>query len=384
MPDAAQPSPLGNGVAFTRLKKLRSIRANRTNLLRHLASVAVLAGSWLAAGCATAPPAVAAAQSPAPAPAPRQTEFESLWQAYAATSSDIQLQADCMPQFHRARASRRGAVLLLHGFGGCPQQFNALAPLLAAAGFDVLVPRLPGHGHALLADGSEDLTAVPTGRDWETRYGDFVVSMNDIMAASPGLRVLVGFSLGGALAVNAVLRAPDLYDRLLLLTPLLGIRGGPTVEWLAGTLGGVPGIRNIIVKPAGMHQECVGWSANGRAGFCDYQLRHVAALARLVRQNLAGYSATPLTVPIQIVAAGDERYVSNDRITAFARQQAPGGHVALQVMPAGVPHEMLTPYENGDREMFWLDALLQASVRYVADGDVCDGDWDHCLLPAAP
>ena len=384
MSDAAQASPPGNSLAFPRLQKPHSIRVRRINRVRHSVVAAVLTGSWLAAGCATAPPAVATAQAQAPAQAPRQTEFESLWQAYAATSDGIRLQADCTPQFHRAQASRRGAVLLLHGFGGCPQQFNALAPLLAAAGFDVLVPRLPGHGHALLADGSEDLTAVPTGRDWEPRYGDFVLSMNDMLAASPGLRVLVGFSLGGALAVNAALRAPELYDRLLLLAPLLGIRGGPTVEWLAGTLGGVPGLRNIIVKPAGMRQECAGWRANGRAGFCDYQLRHAAALARLVRQNLAGYSATPLTVPMQIFATGDERYVSNDRITAFARQQSLGGQATLQAMPAGVPHEMLTPYENGGREMFWLDALLQASVRYVADGDVCDGDWDHCLLPAAP
>ena len=49
-------------------------------------------------------------------------------------------------------------VLVLHGFTGNPQSMRPLAEALAAAGFTVDLPLLPGHGTAL-----EDM--VPTRFD---------------------------------------------------------------------------------------------------------------------------------------------------------------------------------------------------------------------------
>ena len=43
---------------------------------------------------------------------------------------------------HHARA----AVLLLHGFTGSPWEVRPLGESLAARGFHVLAPQLPGHG----------------------------------------------------------------------------------------------------------------------------------------------------------------------------------------------------------------------------------------------
>ena len=37
-------------------------------------------------------------------------------------------------------------------------------------------------------------------------------------------------------------------------------------------------------------------------------------------------------------------------------------------LPANVPHEMLSPYENTDQQMHWLGGLLSVSVEFVADG----------------
>ncbi len=51
-------------------------------------------------------------------------------------------------------------VLVLHGFTGNPQSMRPLAEALAAAGFTVELPLLPGHGTAV-----EDM--VPTRwEDW--------------------------------------------------------------------------------------------------------------------------------------------------------------------------------------------------------------------------
>ena len=40
-------------------------------------------------------------------------------------------------------------ALVLHGFTGCPQSMRGLAQALAAAGFAVELPLLPGHGTAV-------------------------------------------------------------------------------------------------------------------------------------------------------------------------------------------------------------------------------------------
>ena len=45
---------------------------------------------------------------------------------------------------HGARAEH--AIAFYHGFTNCPQQFIALGQRFFDAGYNVYVPRLPGHG----------------------------------------------------------------------------------------------------------------------------------------------------------------------------------------------------------------------------------------------
>ncbi len=81
-------------------------------------------------------------------------------------------------------------VLVLHGFTGNPGSMRVLAERLAAAGFTVDLPLLPGHGTVV-----EDM--IPTGwSDWlahaEARYAALRERCDQV--------VVVGLSMGGALA----------------------------------------------------------------------------------------------------------------------------------------------------------------------------------------
>jgi esterase/lipase len=301
--------------------------------------------------------------------------FSGEWKHYADEVNALPRQEGCEPQFLPASrsVSRRGAVVMFHGFGGCPQQFLELGNRVSAEGFDVLLPLLPGHG-VVPKDGKDDLSRLPTSKDWDTRYAGLAQRMNEIMTRSPGTKVIVGFSLGGAISLNANMQAETLYDRQLLLSPMLAIRGGAFVEGLAGFMGRVPGIRNIVVKPAARREECRAWQAAGRAGFCDYQLKHVVALLNLQDLNDALYEQESLITPVQIVAAGDENYISNDTIVSFTERQRANGPVSLCFMPADVPHEMLSVYENAGREMYWLDDLLTDAVLFIAGKDFFPAD----------
>ncbi len=320
----------------------------------------------LPAGCTTA----AFSDVAPPAEQEDLAAFTAAWADYANGVNETPHAADCEPRRFAAvpGTKRRGAVIMFHGFGSCPQQFLELAPRISAQRFDVLLPLLPGHGAMPTAGGEDDLSDLPSADEDSSRYVKFATSMNRIMAASPDEKIIVGFSFGGAISLNAALQATELYDRLLLLAPMLAIRGSAFVETLAEALGRTPGLDEMIVKPRGFRAECRSWQAAGRAGFCDYRYKHVVALIDLAQINRQLDARQPLSNPVQVVAAGDDDYVSNDRIADYASAQAEFGPISLCYMPADVPHEMLTPYENAGRDMYWLEPLLMDTTAFVVHG----------------
>ena len=107
----------------------------------------VLIVNFSVAGCA-ANSTVATETAVLPVIAPSIEAFDDGWHSYTDEINQVTRQTDCAPRMLKGspEVSRRGAVLMLHGFGGCPQQFFDLAQHIASQGFDVLLPLLPGQG----------------------------------------------------------------------------------------------------------------------------------------------------------------------------------------------------------------------------------------------
>lgn len=100
------------------------------------------------------------------------------------------------------------AVLLLHGFTGSPWEVRPLGEVLAANGYHVYAPRLPGHGT------QPEAMAWVTHRDWEQAAEDALMSLNGYR------RVFVaGLSMGALLALILAARHPDLVKGLVLMAP---------------------------------------------------------------------------------------------------------------------------------------------------------------------
>lgn len=88
-------------------------------------------------------------------------------------------------------SDREDIVLLLHGWTGSPSHFRLLADDLAAAGFGVTVPLLPGHGTSIEA-------ILQVGwRDWVRAAAE---AADDVLASGARLH-LGGLSMGGLLAI---------------------------------------------------------------------------------------------------------------------------------------------------------------------------------------
>ncbi|MCZ2824776.1 MULTISPECIES: alpha/beta hydrolase [unclassified Modestobacter] len=102
-------------------------------------------------------------------------------------------------------------VLLCHGFTSTPQSLRLWGEHLAAAGFTVRCPLLPGHGTRW-----QDANAS-TEEDW---YQELSAALDDLRARC-GWVVVAGLSMGGALALRLAQRRPDDVAALVLVNPSL-------------------------------------------------------------------------------------------------------------------------------------------------------------------
>ncbi len=118
---------------------------------------------------------------------------------------------------HGRRTER--AVLLLHGFTNCPQQFDELGKRCFEMGWNVLIPRYPRHGYTDRLN-----TSVA-----ELRSEHLLALANQAARAVGGLGehvVVAGLSLGGILAAH-IAQAHDGIERAVLIAPLFGIKRVP-------------------------------------------------------------------------------------------------------------------------------------------------------------
>jgi len=130
-------------------------------------------------------------------------------------------------------------TLMLHGFSGSPASMRPMGTWFAEQGLSVQIPRLPGHG-----TGVEDFKRR-TSAEW----------VDEAAAALARLRercrtvVVLGQSMGGALAIHLAAMAPGDVDGLVLCSPYvfdLRLIGLPVGKRL---LKQVKGIGNDVAKP---------------------------------------------------------------------------------------------------------------------------------------
>lgn len=144
-------------------------------------------------------------------------------------------------------------VVLIHGLAGNSRNFTfALAGLLARRHRVIAVDR-PGSGHS---------PAIPGGFSL-ARHADLVAGLIEQAGAAPA--IVVGHSLGGAVALRLAVDRPDLIARLALIVPAvapievpppafarLAIRSALLRRVIAGTVGPIVAQRTAARGAAGI------------------------------------------------------------------------------------------------------------------------------------
>jgi pimeloyl-ACP methyl ester carboxylesterase len=113
-------------------------------------------------------------------------------------------------------------VLMLHGLGGTKASFLPTVAALAPKGRRMIAADLPGFGES----------AKPIGARYDAKFfSQSALALLDELGLE---RVdLIGHSLGGRVALEVVMHAPERFRRVVLMTPSLAwLRERPWAPWL--------------------------------------------------------------------------------------------------------------------------------------------------------
>jgi carboxylesterase len=139
--------------------------------------------------------------------------------------------------------SSRGriGVLLSHGFTGSPASMKPWGEHLAAQGYAVSVPRLPGHGTTW-----QEMNTTT----WEHWYAELERAF-EALAGQVDTVVVGGLSMGGGLALRLGANHPRRVAGLVLVNPAVGSsrKDIKLLPLLKHVVPSFPGVANDIKKP---------------------------------------------------------------------------------------------------------------------------------------
>ncbi|WP_426998937.1 alpha/beta hydrolase [Pseudarthrobacter sp. N5] len=231
-------------------------------------------------------------------------------------------------------------VVLSHGFTGSPQGLRGWAESLAAAGFAVRMPLLPGHG----------TTWQELGRTrWQQWHEALEAAYLELEAGCDHV-FTAGLSMGGALALRVAATRP--VAGTILVNPGLVIDDprAPLAGVLKFVLKSTPAIANDILKP-GMDEGA-------------YPRTPVAAAHELHKMFKDTLKLLPqITAPVRVFRSTVDHVVSDSSIVALRRGLT---HAPLQLSKLENSYHVAT-MDNDAEEIFrgsadFINAVLAGSA----------------------
>ena len=263
---------------------------------------------------------------------------------------DLYLQAGNRSGFIRSMVTpAKGIVLGLHGWSAGTWQFEHLGQQLAAQGYHVYVPRLPGHGVV-------DSQGVPTSKEFPvnhemhhyTEFADRVYRE----AASIGLPVhTIGLSGGGAVALDIAGRhevaSSMLYDPFLSPGDATADSLMSVFKWLDLFTFGLASriLRLLPVIFEGPKKDIEKWGRNGHVNFNAAQIFTLTHYGRQAVEN-----AKEASSPIQIIGTDYEPGVVNRELLKEVASDGLNRGLYTFDESSEVPHAMIhwREFENDE------------------------------------
>lgn len=239
--------------------------------------------------------------------------------------------------FTHQRVTKK-SVLLIHGFTACPFEMRELGQYLYNRCYNVFGVRLAGHGTSIV-----DFTNS-NGKDWEnsTRKGLAIAALLGYET------VVIGESMGGALAVLLAQTFPSLVHQLVLCAPCFQIRD------FRSRFAGWKFVQRLMPYYNSTLQY--GWQYD--YWYTTVPLTAVAELVKIARK--ACLTGSGITVPTLLIQAENDQMVQPQGARRYfnSLSKVAPGQKELKTLPDG--HHNLTVDLNPQKnEVFeWVSQFI--------------------------
>jgi pimeloyl-ACP methyl ester carboxylesterase len=217
-------------------------------------------------------------------------------------------------------------AVLVHGVTGCGHTWWRVGPALADAGWRAVAPDQRGHGH------SPRIAGPVTVRDLATDLAGVIESLGG------RADLLIGHSLGGAVAMELAISRPELVSRVVLEDPPALSRSGDD-EWLANLerecVSAVDDPEGVIART--LEQNPVWLEEDARQDVEGKQLADASGIVASFRADIGTRVLDLLpqvAIPTLLLLAEEGRTV----FPTASREQLAGrlpAHVRQHVVEAG-------------------------------------------------
>lgn len=188
----------------------------------------------------------------------------------------------------------RTGVVVIHGFTANPVGTRPLGQRLAAEGYTVEVPLLPGHGTS-----HRDLARTGYA-DWS----DAVERLVDQLAARADRVVLIGHSMGGTLSLDLAARRAEVVDAVVAINPAIRAPRGLLAR-VAGLLA--PIVPYVPRDLAGLPTDDIALDGTEESAYALVPARSAASLLRELDRIRAGL--LDVTAPLLVVRSPEDHTV---------------------------------------------------------------------------
>ena len=235
--------------------------------------------------------------------------------------------------------------LFFHGFTAVPYQFVPLGEAFFRAGYNVLIPLLPGHGLAGNWDGHNP-PPLPEDRQIYEQFGLQWLQL----AQDLGEKVIVGGLSGGStLAVWLALERPQQIDRTLVFAPYLSDSNK---------------LVDLFVRVFNIYFEWKTKPGRAHFGYPGFLMPSLRLFLDMGADILERADRSP-SAPMFIVSSESDRAVGNKEHEALfeaVRKFQPRSWYHRLARSLDIPHTMMTRAE-GDNYIELLIAIAKAYVE---------------------
>ncbi len=262
--------------------------------------------------------------------------------------------AACRSRFFFQPHPTEKVCLFLHGFTAGPYQFVPIGEAFFRAGYNVLIPLMPGHGQAGDWNG-ENPPPLPTD---PLIYQQFVLQWLQ-QAQGLGKQVVVGgLSTGATLAAWLALERPQEVYRALIFAP-----------YLSSSIKLV----DLFVEIFPFYFEWLNKDAPGNFGYDGFRIPALRLFLDM-GQEILDQAANSLSAPMFIFSSESDRVTSNHDhqalFEAVLKHQPKSWYLCLD-KALDIHHRMMTKVEGND----YQNLVITLAKAYVES----DLTWSEVL-----